>query len=158
VQGLPLVLDVFKIAQDPCQSYRLFTSLFILGSGTWKSAVLMEVGLHVGTWFVIASNKSRWQKIILILVYNYLVLCLIAYFFSEQFDEPDMMDIFSFAHPQLPLLVSVIATTFMLEDTVTYVPSVVRNILAVWYVFMQLSAAIPCFTGLVIGLCHGVLA
>jgi len=46
----------------------------------------------------------------------------------------------------------------MLEDTQTYVPAVVRNILTVWYVYMQLSNPIPTFAGLVIGLGHGVLA
>ena len=46
----------------------------------------------------------------------------------------------------------------MLEDTTTYVPSAVRSILAVWYVFMQLSDPIPTFVGLLIGICHGILA
>lgn len=73
---------------------------------------------------------------LLVYVYNYTVLCLIAYFFSTRFDTEGLMDVLSFAHPMLPLLMSQIVTTFMLEDTQTYVPQAVSNILIVWYVFM----------------------
>ena len=59
----------------------------------------MSVGLHVGTWFVIAANKQRWQKMILVYVYNYLVICLIAYFLATQFDTEGFVDVFSFPHP-----------------------------------------------------------
>ena len=71
---------------------------------------------------------------LLVYFYNYFVLCMIAYFFSNPY--LGMMDVYAFAYPMLPLLVSQVMTTFMLEDTQTYVPAAVRNILAVWYAFM----------------------
>jgi len=46
----------------------------------------------------------------------------------------------------------------MLEDTTTYVPQIVRSVLAFWYVFMQLAYPVPVFTGLCIGLAQGLLA
>ena len=46
----------------------------------------------------------------------------------------------------------------MLEDTKTYVPPLVTSILTFWYVFMQLSNPVPCFTGVCIGLVQGVLS
>lgn len=99
INGIEMILDVFLIRRDPWQCYRLLTSLFILGSGTWTGLILALAGLHVGSWFVIAGNKSRWQKILLILSYNYTVLCLIAYFFSEDFGDPGLKDSFSFFKP-----------------------------------------------------------
>ena len=41
--------------------------------------------------------------------------------------------------PRQCFLVSQIVTTYMLEDTETYVPSIIKNVLLFWYVFMQLS-------------------
>ena len=80
--------------------------------------------------------------------WNYLTICLVAYFTESLI----------FMTPQLPLLIAQIATTYLLEDTTTYVPSIIRSILACWYCFMQLAYPIPVFSGLVIGLAQGLLS
>ena len=46
----------------------------------------------------------------------------------------------------------------MLEDTETYVPKIIRNILSFWYVFNQLSQPYQSFVGLIIGLLYGMAA
>ena len=46
----------------------------------------------------------------------------------------------------------------MLEDTETYVPKMIRNIISFWYVFNQLSQPYPTFIGLLIGLLYGMAA
>ena len=60
INGISIGLNVFEIAEDPWQAYQLFTSPFVLEGGKWKGPILMLAGLHVGSWFVIAANKSRW--------------------------------------------------------------------------------------------------
>ena len=80
--------------------------------------------------------------------YNYLTVCLISHF----------IDPVSFQCPQLALLLSQISLTWMLEDSQTYVPQVVRSVLAFWYVFMQLAYPVPVFAGMCIGLAQGLLA
>ena len=48
--------------------------------------------------------------------------------------------------------------TYLLEDSATYVPQVIRNILSVWYVFMQLAYPIQVIYGVFIGIAQGLLA
>ena len=79
VSPYDLLLDVQLIVAQPKQVYRLWTSPLIC-AGSWKGILPQVVGLHVGTWFVIAGTKGRWQKIITTYFYNYLMLCLLAYF------------------------------------------------------------------------------
>jgi len=74
--------------------------------------------------------------------YNYLTVCLLAYFV-----DPGTLIL-----PQMTLLMAQIATTYLLEDTTTYVPTAIRNILAFWYVFMQLAYPIQIAYGMAIGI------
>ena len=62
------------------------------------------------------------------------------------------VDVTSFLAPQTPLLIAQIVTTYLLEDTATYVNKAVSSILAFWCVFMFLAYTIPVFYGIVIGL------
>ena len=76
------------------------------------SLALDLIGAHCGTWFIIAGNKGRWQKILLPYFYTVLTLCLIGLY----------LDPVGFLAPRQTLLVSQIVITYMLEDTTTYVP------------------------------------
>ena len=106
-------LDLMLIRFDYRQAYRLFTSPLLGSNGTWQSLLIHQVGVHVGTWFVIAATKGRWQKMLLAYFYNYLALCLAIYLINDPL---------AFAAPLLPLLTAQVAVTYMLEDTQTYVP------------------------------------
>lgn len=108
LDGHSLTLDVNAIVSNPAREvHRLFTSPFICDKGNWKSILLMMAGLHVGTWFVIAATKSRWQKMLMTYFYNYLAICLVAYFIAVPAHlNMGMTDPFSFPCPQLPLLVA----------------------------------------------------
>ena len=68
------------------------------------------------------------------------------------------VDASRFTLPQTTLLLAQITTTYLLEDTPTYVNKVVSSILAFWSVFMLLAYTVPVFYGIVIGLAQGLLA
>ena len=103
-----MILDVHAIQANPLNEiHRLATCLFICDNGTWKSILLMSVGLHVGTWFVISATKSRWQKMLLTFFYNYLAILLIAYFIAKPAHlNGGVPDELSFPCPQLALLIA----------------------------------------------------
>ena len=119
---------LLKLPGGKLELYRIFTSIFIPFQGRFTILAFATdlVGIHCGTWFVIAGTKGRWQKILLPQFYITIVVCLVSIY----------LDPLGFTAPRQCLLVSQIVTTFMLEDTETYVPSIIRNILSFWYVFM----------------------
>ena len=47
---------------------------------------------------------------------------------------------------------------YQLEDSVTYVPDIISNLLLVWTVYMLLAYPLPTFYGLGIGMIHSILA
>ena len=77
-----------------------------------------------------------------------LIVCLIAAY----------LDPVGFLAPRQTILIAQVVAAYMLEDTASYVPEIIKNILMFWYVFMQLSAPYSTFVGVVIGLMLGMLS
>ena len=77
-----LHLDLARVVQKR-EVHRLVTAPLISGHSL-KEVFITFLGLHVGTWFVVASYRHRWHKILWAYMINYLFVIGLAYTFDKE--------------------------------------------------------------------------